>query len=103
MKAKLTLKHKAMAYILNYEFGYSMNKIAELMSVSQSTVSNSIQKFIFEMRINDLQSELNEAREQLDELGYCEPVINIPPKKLEVLAEPHKVEMAVKEMYKNKK
>lgn len=79
MKAKLDTRHRAMAYILNHEFGYSMVKIGQLMGVSQPTISNAIFKFINEMRINNLQKELNEAREALNVLGYSKPVINIPP------------------------
>lgn len=80
MRAKLTIKHKAMAYVLNCEFGYTMTKISELMSVSQATISNAIKSFKYEMTINNLQAELDEAKNALNNLGYYEqlPVIDIP-------------------------
>lgn len=67
---KMTEKHKAMAYVLNVEFGYSMTKIANLMDVSQSTISNAIKDFKFKKYINDLEEELNQARMELKKLGY---------------------------------
>ena len=36
---RLTIKHSAIAYILNREMGYTQNAIAKLMGVSQGTVS----------------------------------------------------------------
>ena len=42
---RLTIKHSAIAYILNREMGYTQNAIAKLMGVSQGTVSNMIKEF----------------------------------------------------------
>lgn len=67
---KMTERHKAMAYVLNVEFGYSMSKIANLMNVSQATVSNAIKDFKLKKYINDLEEELNQARMELKKLEY---------------------------------
>lgn len=50
--ARLVMKdrHKAMAYILSREFGYSMVKIANLMGVAQSTISSAIKDFEYEKK-----------------------------------------------------
>ena len=42
---RLTIKHSAIAYILNREMGYTQSAIAKLMGVSQGTVSNMIKEF----------------------------------------------------------
>jgi hypothetical protein len=70
MAPKLTPKHKTMAYILWYEFGYSMADIGNLMRVSQSTISNAIKQVEYERRLHNLENELNSAKEELKSLGY---------------------------------
>lgn len=70
MAPKLTPKHKTMAYILWYEFGYSMADIGNLMRVSQSTISNAIKQVEYERRLHNLENELNSVKEELKSLGY---------------------------------
>lgn len=70
MAPKLTPKHKTMAYILWYEFGYSMADIGNLMKVSQSTISNAIKQVEYERRLHNLENELNSVKEELKRLGY---------------------------------
>lgn len=62
MARRLTDKHSALAFVLNKEMGYSQTAIAQLMGVSQGTVSNMIREFDLKKQIYDLQTELNEAR-----------------------------------------
>ena len=59
---RLTIKHSAIAYILNREMGYTQSAIAKLMGVSQGTVSNMIKEFEFQTKIRNLQKDLDDAR-----------------------------------------
>ena len=59
---RLTIKHSAIAYILNREMGYTQSAIAKLMGVSQGTVSNMIKEFEYQREIRNLQKELDDAR-----------------------------------------
>ena len=59
---RLTIKHSAIAYILNREMGYTQNAIAKLMGVSQGTVSNMIKEFEFQTKIRNLQKDLDDER-----------------------------------------
>lgn len=61
MSRKLSLKHAAVAYLLNKEMGYTQSKISNLMDVSQGTVSNMIKDFEHEMQVRSLQHELDQA------------------------------------------
>lgn len=70
---KMTERHKAMAYVLNREFGYPMTRIANLMKVSQSTISSAIKDFEYQKVIRNLEQELQNAREELNALGYTPP------------------------------
>lgn len=70
---KMTERHKAMAYVLNREFGYPMTRIADLMKVSQSTISSAIKDFEYQKLIMNLEQELQKAREELSALGYTPP------------------------------
>lgn len=63
MSRKLSVKHSAVAYLLNRELNYSQSEIATLMKVSQSTVSNMIKEFEYQNQIQNLQRELDEARQ----------------------------------------
>lgn len=78
MKSKMTMKHKAMAYILNKDMGYTMKEIGILMKTSQSTISKSIKDFEKELIINNLTAQLEDARANLKALGYTEPGV-LPP------------------------
>lgn len=49
--AKMTDKHKMMAYILNKEMDYTQAAIAKLMQVSQSTVANMCKEIAFRVTI----------------------------------------------------
>lgn len=71
----MTEKHKVMAYILNKEMGYTMSNIAELMKVSQSTISIAIKDVTYRLQIQNLERELIEARRSLQTLGYKEQQI----------------------------
>ena len=59
---RLTIKHSAIAYILNREMGYTQSAIAKLMGVSQVTVSNMIKEFEYQREIRNLQKDLDDAR-----------------------------------------
>lgn len=74
---KMTERHKAMAYVLNREFGYSMVDIGKLMKVSQSTISSAIKDFEYQRLIKNLEEELRNARIELKALGYNPPDILI--------------------------
>ena len=78
MKRALTDKQKMMAYVLNQDpdFGYSQKKIADMMGVSQPTISNSIDDVQHWREIQDLTRQLNDAKRQLADLGVLpeEPV-----------------------------
>ena len=63
MGKKLSIRHSAIAFVLNGEMGYTQQEIATLMKVSQSTISNMIKEFEYQKQIYDLQQELNNARE----------------------------------------
>ena len=59
---RLTIKHSAIAYILNREMGYTQSANAKLMGVSQGTVSNMIKEFEYQREIRNLQKDLDDAR-----------------------------------------
>ena len=59
---RLTIKHSAIAYILNREMGYTQSAIAKLMGVSQGTVSNMIKEFEYQREIRNLQKDLDDSR-----------------------------------------
>lgn len=59
---RLTIKHSAIAYILNREMGYTQSAIAKLMGVSQGTVSNMIKEFEYQREVRNLQKDLDDAR-----------------------------------------
>lgn len=63
---RLTIKHSAIAYILNREMGYTQSAIAKLMGVSQGTVSNMIKEFEYQREIRNLQKDLDDARDIIE-------------------------------------
>lgn len=67
MKKKMSDKKKLMAYVLNKDddFDCSMTKIADLLGVSQSTVSTSVKEIGLKKRIMDLETELRETKKIL--------------------------------------
>lgn len=67
--AKMSDKHKMMAYVLNKEMGYTQSTIATLMKVSQSTVANMCKEVSFRITINNLEHELQEARVLIQQQG----------------------------------
>ena len=69
--SKMTRKHKLMAYILNKDedFHYSQKKIAQLMDVAQSTISNATKEMEYLVEINDLKKELAQTRTFLKQQG----------------------------------
>lgn len=67
--AKMSDKHKVMAYVLNKEMGYTQTAIATLMKVSQSTVANMCKEVSFRVTISNLEHELQEARWLIQEQG----------------------------------
>lgn len=67
--AKMTNKHKMMAYVLNKEMGYTQSAIATLMKVSQSTVANMCKEISFRITICNLENELQEARNLIQQHG----------------------------------
>ena len=69
--AKMSDKHKMMAYVLNKEMGYTQAAIATLMKVSQSTVANMCKEVSFRITINNLENELQEARVLIQQQGLA--------------------------------
>jgi len=71
LMAKMTKKHKLIAYLLNKDedFGYSQEKIATLMGVSQSTISNAVKEIEYLRRISNLEKALSQARMELIQQG----------------------------------
>ena len=69
--SKMTKKHKLMAYVLNKDesFHYSQKKIASLMDVTQSTISNAVKEVEYLREIKGLKEELLQARSILKEQG----------------------------------
>ena len=69
--AKMTKKHKMIAYLLNKDedFGYSQEKIATLMGVSQSTISNAVKEIEYLRRISNLEKALSQTRMELIQQG----------------------------------
>lgn len=57
----------AVAYLLNEELHYNQADIAKLMRVSQGTISNMIRDFKYQMQLQNLQKELDNARQILAE------------------------------------
>ena len=67
--AKMSDRHKVMAYVLYNEFGYRQSAIAQLMQVAQSTIANAVKEVSFRLTIQNLEKELQEARYQLEQQG----------------------------------
>ena len=67
--AKMTDKHKFLVYILYKEFGYKQTDIANLMKISQSTVANAYKEVCFRITIQNLEHELQEARNIISAQG----------------------------------
>ena len=67
--AKMSDRHKLMAYVLHKEFGYRQSAIAQLMKVSQSTIANAVKEVSFRVTIESLQKELQETRALLEQQG----------------------------------
>ncbi len=61
----MTRDHKLMAYVLNKKFNYQMKKIADLMNVSQSTISTAIKEVEWMNKINDLTKELEATKKMI--------------------------------------
>lgn len=74
--AKMTDKHKYLVYVLHKEFGYRQTTIAKLMQISQSTVANSYKEICFRVSIQNLENELQEARD----LVFAQGLIPESPK-----------------------
>lgn len=73
MQTKMTDKHKLMAWILNKEFKYTMVGIAQLMHVSQSTISLAVKEVEYWRTIKNLNDELSEARQIIANYGILPP------------------------------
>jgi len=71
MPKKMMDKHKVQAHVLNKELGYPMTKIAEMFSVSQSTISTAIKDVEYKKQLSDIENELNEARNEVKKKGYA--------------------------------
>lgn len=67
--AKMTDKHKVLAYVLNKEMGYTQSAIGTLMNVSQSTVANMCKEMELRITIQNLEKELQEARYLIQQKG----------------------------------
>ena len=77
--AKMSDRHKLMAYVLHKEFGYRQSSIAQLMQVSQSTIANAVKEVSFRLTIQNLERELQEARYLIEQQGLLpeNPVLYI--------------------------
>ncbi len=71
MKQVLSQKKQFAAYVLNKapDYGFSQKKIAQMMDVGQSTISNAIARVEHMRQIQDLTRQLEEARNLLVESG----------------------------------
>lgn len=67
--AKMTDRHKYLVYVLHKEFGYKQTAIAQLMQISQSTVANAYKEICFRVTIQNLENELQEARDLISAQG----------------------------------
>lgn len=67
--AKMTDRHKYLVYVLHKEFEYKQTDIAQLMQISQSTVANAYKEVCYRITIQNLENELQEARELLSAQG----------------------------------
>lgn len=63
-------KEKKMAYVLHHEFGYTKSSIALLMKISPQQMGQWIKEVQYEVRIHQLNKELNEIKQELMSLGY---------------------------------
>lgn len=68
--AKMSDRHKLMAYVLHEEFGYKQKAIAQLMQVAQSTIANAVKEVKFRLTITNLEKELQQTRNLLQEQGF---------------------------------
>jgi 4-hydroxy-L-threonine phosphate dehydrogenase PdxA len=77
---KMSKKHKMMAYILNTDpdMGYNQAEIGKLMKVAQSTIHRAVKDTSYEVTIRDLSHELEQAKQDLRQLGYEKTNI-LPP------------------------
>ena len=77
--AKMSYRHKFMAYILNKEFEYRQTDIAKLMNVSQSTIATCIKEITYRLQVEDLENDLEDARKilQNQNLKPAPPQLNI--------------------------
>lgn len=83
MKAKMTDKHKLMAYVLSTDDDLNKNKnitqseIASILGVTQSTVAQSIKEAKLRIRINELENELSEIKGEVLQLDGID-VLSLP-------------------------
>lgn len=77
--AKMTEKHKVLAYVLTKEMGYTQSDVATLMKVSQSTIANACKDIAYKVTIQNLERELQEARMIIQENGLLpeDPILYI--------------------------
>ena len=71
MKRKMSKKHQLMAYVLstdadlNRDKNITQKEIGKLFNVSQSTVAQAIKETKLQMRINELEKDLSEAKNNI--------------------------------------
>lgn len=63
-------KEKKMAYVLFVEFGYTKQSIAQLMKISPQQMGQWVKEMTYEVRINQLNNEISEIKNDLLRLGY---------------------------------
>ena len=71
-------KEKLMAYVLHTEFGYTKVSIAQLMKISPQQMGQWIREAAYEIRINNLQTEVVGLKKELMQLGYT-PMKSLDP------------------------
>lgn len=71
-------KEKLMAYVLHTEFSYTKSSIAQLMKISPQQMGQWIKEADYEIRINNLQTEVIGLKHELMQLGYT-PMKSLDP------------------------
>jgi len=64
------LREKKMAFVLHREFGYTKASIANLMKVSPQSMGAWIKEMDYEVRIQQLNTEIDSMKNELMALGY---------------------------------
>ena len=75
---KIDKEHAMLAFVLHECFHYTQEKIAQLMGISQSTVSNIIKEIRYQKQIYDLEQEIEITKQKLAAIGYTDQLLSSP-------------------------